>query len=183
MIIVGLPDLLVKLDIFAVNTLGLPFYSGLIPFLAIIGGLLYWGIKKSHTNGYHNLQLALVSLLLIIIAYSTTTVAVIRANANPPINMNSPSDPARLVPYLNREQYGDRPLLFGPSFAAKPIDLTSEPRYGRVGDKYEIIDNKYDYVYNAQDEMFFPRMGNEMIRQSKIVPTMDGARRRSNHGG
>ena len=159
-IIVGLPDLLVKLDIFAVNTLGLPFYSGLIPFLAIIGGLLYWGIKKSHTNGYHNLQLALVSLLLIIIAYSTTTVAVIRANANPPINMNSPSDPARLVPYLNREQYGDRPLLFGPSFAAKPIDLTSEPRYGRVGDKYEIIDNKYDYVYNAQDEMFFPRMGN-----------------------
>ena len=74
--------------------------------------------------------------------------------------MNSPSDPARLVPYLNREQYGDRPLLFGPSFAAKPIDLTSEPRYGRVGDKYEIIDNKYDYVYNAQDEMFFPRMGN-----------------------
>ncbi len=160
LIIVGLPDLLVTLDIFAVNSLGLPFYSGLVPFLAILGGALYWGIKKSHTKGYHNLQLALVSLLLIIIAYSTTTVAVIRANASPPINMNSPSDPARLVPYLNREQYGDRPLLFGPSFAAKPTGLDSEPRYGRVGDRYEVIDNKYDYTYNRQDEMFFPRMGN-----------------------
>lgn len=160
LIIVGLPDLLVTLDIFAVNSMGLPFYSGLVPFLALIGGALYWGIKKSHTKGYHNLQLILVSLLLIIIAYSTTTVAVIRANANPPINMNSPSDPARLVPYLNREQYGDRPLLFGPSFAAKPTGLDSEPRYGRVGDKYEVIDNKYDYKYNKEDEMFFPRMGN-----------------------
>jgi hypothetical protein len=51
--------------------------------------------------------------MLIIVAYSTTAVVVIRANANPPINMNNPSDPARLLPYLNREQYGDRPLLFG----------------------------------------------------------------------
>ena len=158
-IIVGLPDLLVTLDIFAVNSLGLPFYSGLIPFLLIVGGALYWGIKRSHSRGLHNLQLALVSLLLIIIAYSTTTVAVIRANANPPINMNSPSDPARLVPYLNREQYGDRPLLFGPSFTARPTGLDSEDRYGRVGDKYEVIDQKYDYKYNPQDEMFFPRMG------------------------
>lgn len=158
-IIVGLPDLLVSLDMFAVNTLGLPFYSGLVPFLAIIGGILYWGIKRANKRGLHNLQLALVSLMLIIVAYSTTAVAVIRANANPPINMNSPSDPARLVPYLNREQYGDRPLLFGPSFNARPTGLNSKPRYGRVGDKYEEIDKKYDYTYNPQDEMFFPRMG------------------------
>ncbi|HRN34709.1 MAG TPA: DUF2723 domain-containing protein [Saprospiraceae bacterium] len=158
-IIVGLPDLLVLLDIFAVNSLGLPFYSGLVPFFAIIGGLLYWGIKKANSRGMHNLQLGLVSLMLIIVAYSTTTVAVIRANANPPINMNNPSDPARLVPYLNREQYGDRPLLFGPSFDAKPIGLKSEPRYGRVGDKYEVIDMKYEYEYKPEDNMFFPRMG------------------------
>ncbi|MCO6460892.1 MAG: DUF2723 domain-containing protein [Saprospiraceae bacterium] len=158
-IIVGLPGLLVKLDIFAVNDLGLPFYSGLVPFMAIIGGLLYWGLKKAHSRGMHNLQVALVSIMLIIVAYSTTAVVVIRANANPPINMNNPSDPARLLPYLNREQYGDRPLLFGPSFEAKPTGLDSEPRYGRVGDKYEIIDYKYEYKYNPEDEMFFPRMG------------------------
>ncbi|MCB0604464.1 MAG: DUF2723 domain-containing protein [Saprospiraceae bacterium] len=158
-IIVGLPGLLVKLDIFAVNDLGLPFYSGLIPFLAIIVGLLFWGLKRANTRGLHNLQLALVSAMLIIVAYSTTAVVVIRANANPPINMNNPSDPARLLPYLNREQYGDRPLLFGPSFEARPTGVNSEPRFGRVGDKYEIIDMKYDYTYAPEDEMFFPRMG------------------------
>lgn len=158
-IISGLPALLMKLDIFMVNSLGMPFNSGLIPFILIIGGALWWGLKKAQTQGRRNLQLVLVSTALIIIGYSTIAMSVVRANANPPINMNNPSDPTKLLPYINREQYGDRPLLFGPDFTAKPTGIDQEPRYGRVGDHYEVVDSKIDYTYDQADEMFFPRMG------------------------
>ena len=75
------------------------------------------------------------------IGFSTIGVIIIRANADTPVNMNVPSDATRVLPYLNREQYGERPLLFGPHFNAQPEDLKKTPRYGRVGDKYEIADN------------------------------------------
>ncbi|HQW55184.1 MAG TPA: DUF2723 domain-containing protein [Saprospiraceae bacterium] len=159
-VITGLPSLLNNLDIFMVNSLGLPFNTGLIPFLIIIAGGLWWGLRKAHAQGRRNLQLVLVALSLVIIGYSTIAVAVIRANANPPINMNNPSDPTKLLPYLNREQYGDRPLLYGPSFDAKPTGTDQKERYGRVGDKYEVVDYKINYTYDAADEMLFPRMGN-----------------------
>ena len=159
-IISGLPSLLNKLDIFMVNSLGLPFNSGLIPFLLIVGGLLWWGLRKAQREGRRNLQLMLVSLALVIIGYSTIAMSVIRANANPPINMNNPSDPTKLLPYLNREQYGDRPLLLGPSFDAQPTGMDREDRYGRVGDHYEVVDSKISYTYDPADKMLFPRMGN-----------------------
>ena len=64
-----------------------------------------------------------------VIAYMAYGTVVIRATANPPINMNDPSDPMRLLPYLNREQYGERPLLLGPNFDAQPTSVeSSEPK-------------------------------------------------------
>jgi hypothetical protein len=93
---------------------------------------------------------------------------IIRANANPPINMNDPSDPMRLLPYLNREQYGERPLLRGSNFDAQPVDMKSEPRYGRVGNRYEIVDEKADYVYDPSTMVLFPRMGDYSQGRPKI---------------
>ncbi len=73
--------------------------------------------------------------------------------------MNVPSDALRLLPYLNREQYGERPMLYGPHFDAKPADLAREDRYGRVGDEYVVVDEKLDYVYDNKDKILFPRIG------------------------
>jgi len=96
---------------------------------------------------------------VVVLAYFSYGMVIIRANANPPINMNDPSDPMRLLPYLNREQYGERPLLRGPNFDARPEGIKSEDRYGRVGNHYEVVDEKVDYEYNSADEGLFPRMG------------------------
>lgn len=100
-----------------------------------------------------------VSAILVVMGFSTIGVIVIRANADTPINMNVPSDPLRLLPYLNREQYGERALVHGPAFNVKPADLKRENRYGLVGDKYEVVDEKLEYEYNNRDKMFFPRIG------------------------
>jgi hypothetical protein len=158
-IIVGIPTLWKHLDIFCVNTLGLPVHSGIVPTLAIFLGASYVGLMYAHKKGNEILQLFVVSSLFIAIAFSTIGVVVVRANADTPINMNVPSDATRLLPYLNREQYGERPLLSGPHYDAKPVDVTREPRYGLVDGKYKIVDEKFDYVYEPKDKIFFPRIG------------------------
>jgi len=158
-IIVGIPTLWKNLELATVNGLGLPIHSGLILTLLIIGALFFFLFKFAHRQKNYLIQFGAMAALLSTIAFSTIGVIVIRANADTPVNMNVPSDALRLLPYLNREQYGERPLLYGPHFDAKVDDMIQEDRYGRVGDKYEIIDRKLEYVYKNKDKMLFPRIG------------------------
>ncbi len=157
-IIVGIPQLWAWFDIMLVNA-SMPVHSGLIPTILIIGGLLSFGLWQAHKRGSGTLQKIFVALSLVVISFSTLGVVVIRANANTPINMNDPSDATRLLPYLNREQYGERPLLYGPDFDAQPKKSNITPRYGLVGDRYEIVDEKIEYEYAGKDKRLFPRMG------------------------
>ncbi|MBK8920457.1 MAG: DUF2723 domain-containing protein [Saprospirales bacterium] len=158
-IIAGIPRLWATFDRFMVNSLGMPFHSGLILVFLLFGGVLWYGLRRAQRTGNGLLQRLVVAVGVVIIAYMSIGMVVIRANSNPPINMNDPSDAMRLLPYLNREQYGERPLLRGPSFDAKPVGLKTEERYGRVGDRYEAVDEKIDYEYANSDKALFPRMG------------------------
>jgi hypothetical protein len=159
-VITGIPKLWAFLEIICVNWFGLPFnIPSLILTLAIVGAVLYYGLKFAHEKANSTIQNILVGFALSVIGFSTIGMVVIRANANPPINMNNPSDPTRLLPYINREQYGERPLLYGPQFNKKPEQSTSEDRYGRVGNEYKVVDHKADYVFNPEDKVLFPRMG------------------------
>ncbi len=159
LIIVGIPKLWAAMELFTVNSLGLPFHSGLIPTLLIIGAVIFFGLRYAHQKRSLILQQLIVGAALVIIGFSTIGVIIVRANANPPINMNDPSDAMRLIPYLNREQYGERALLRGPHFDGKPIQSEAEDRYGRANGRYEIVDQKISYVYRNSDKMLFPRMG------------------------
>ncbi len=163
LVIVGLPKMWAFFDLIMVNDLGLPFNSGIIPTLLFVAGVIYFGLRYAHKNGNALVQNITVSALLFVIAFSTIGIVVIRANVDPPINMNRPTDPFRLVPYLNREQYGERPLVYGPSFEGRiKRDGTGyefSDRYGRVGDHYEYTDYKVDVNYEPADMMLFPRMG------------------------
>lgn len=160
-IIVGIPTLWGWLELFTVNSLGMPFYSGVVPLLLIIGAVIFSGLRAAKTRNSQLLEIITVSALLLVVSFSTLGVVVIRANANTPINMNDPSDPMRLLPYLNREQYGERPLLKGPAFNVpqEAIKYDRTERYGRVGDRYEIVDEKISIDYDSKYEMLFPRMG------------------------
>ena len=100
LVITGIPKLWASLEIFTVNTLGLPFNSGLIPLLLIIGGLIYLGFRYAERKNIPILQTAFVALTLVVISYSMIGVVILRASADTPINMNDPSDPVRLIPYL-----------------------------------------------------------------------------------
>ncbi len=167
-IIAGIPTLWTWWELFTVNTLGLAFHSGLIPTILTIGGLIYLGLWYAKKHNNYLIHLFSLSVLLLVIGFSTIGIVVVRANADTPINMNVPSDAFRLLPYLNREQYGERPLLRGPHYKAKPEKYETTPRYGKVGDKYEIVNEKITPVYKEKDMMWFPRIGHNDGAHTKL---------------
>lgn len=166
-VIVGLPVFWSKLELFTVNSLGWPVHSGLIPLLLILGMGFFFGLRYAWKKKQFVLERVLVAMALVIIGYSTIMVVVIRAGADPPINMNNPDNVFSLIPYINRDQYGERPIFKGPQFDKQPIRGESEEQYGLVGGKYEVTGQKVKPVYRAQDEVLFPRMSSS---QTKDVP-------------
>jgi len=157
-IIVGIPTLWKIFEVPMVNSLGLPFHSGLIPTLLIVFLSGFFLIRLAQRRNSHLIHLLTMGAIMMTIGFSTIGTVVIRANADTPVNMNVPSDALRLLPYLNREQYGERPLLYGPHFDAQPVSIEREPRYGRVGDRYEVVEEKYTQVFKNSDKMLFPRV-------------------------
>ena len=158
LIIVGVPSLWANMELLMVNTFGLPIHSGIFPTILILGAASFFAIRWARKNNNGLAERIFISLTLLVISFSTIGVVVIRANANTPINMNAPSDAMRLIPYLNREQYGERPLLRGPHYQAEPVDTEKDDRYGIVGDRYEVVDQKLSYIYRDEDKILFPRI-------------------------
>jgi hypothetical protein len=158
-IIPGLPTFAGHLEVAFVNSFGLPFGSGAILFaLILIGGLVY-GIIYSQRNNKVVLNTFLNAVAFILIGYSSYTLVVIRSNFETPINENDPSDIMSFVSYLKREQYGSRPLLYGPYYYAEPIDMKEgDLIYFKGKDKYEVKDRKFEYVYRKEDQTFLPRI-------------------------
>ncbi|MDB2415588.1 DUF2723 domain-containing protein [bacterium] len=162
-IIPGIVSLAGKFELFFINTAGLPFNTGtIIYFILIVSGIVY-GLKYAKKNNKDILGISLVSFAAILIGYSTFFILVIRSNANTPIDENNPEDAVSLLSYLNREQYGDWPILNGQYYNAKIVDLKDgNPVYTKDEEKGEyVITNdrkKSKPVYDSKFSGFFPRM-------------------------
>ena len=148
-IIPGLPTIAGGFEVFFVNNLGLPFGSGVLVFCLLLIGALVFGIRYSQKNNKPVLNTFVLATTFIVIGYCSYATIIIRANFDTPINENAPKDVMSFVRYLKREQYGSRPLLYGPYFTANIIDFKEgAPVYTKGKDKYEITDHKLDYVYD-----------------------------------
>lgn len=158
-IITGIPNMWYFFDFIMVNSFGLPFYTGLIPTVLLIGGILYYGFHWAKANSSKLVHYVTMGATLMVISFSLFGVVVIRSIASPPVNMNEPDDPVRLLSYLNREQYGERPIFRGPLFDASPVSYDFKDRHGRVGDRYEVVERRITPQYASSDKVLFPRMG------------------------
>lgn len=114
----------------------------MIPIATIVAA--FYGVWYSIKNRSEMLHLASMSFLLILLGYSTYTMVIIRANANPPMNENDPSTLKKLVSYLNREQYGDSPMM--------KRRWSQEPQHQGIYTNYK-SDGDYFLRYQL-DEMF-----------------------------
>jgi hypothetical protein len=158
-IIPGLPSLAGSFEVFFINNMGLPFGAGIIIFLLLFLAALYFAFAYSYRKNLRWLNTALLCFVFILIGYSSYLMIPIRSAYNPTIDENDPENIVSFVSYLKREQYGDRPLLYGPQFNAEIIDEEkTDPRYIKGKDKYEIVDYKTEPVYNPKDMALLPRI-------------------------
>ena len=150
-----------KFEIFFTNSIGLPFNTGTIVYFVLLIGLLVWGVLYSIKKQKVILNTALLSVLFILIGYTTFFVLVIRSNANTPINENAPKDATALLTYLNREQYGDTPLFHGQYYNAMVVDQEeSSSKYikDKESGKYIEVKQRGKLVYESDKTTIFPRM-------------------------
>ena len=154
-------------EVFFVNSIGLPFNSGTIIYFIVLFGLLIFGLYWSRKKVKPILNTAILSVLFIILGYSTFATLVIRANANTPINENAPKDAVALLTYLNREQYGDTPLLYGPYYNAdikrdnqgRPVyDFSTKYVKDKQSGKYQKVKRASSPQWDDKDCSVFPRM-------------------------
>lgn len=157
-IITKLVDMAASLELLLVNDFGMPFNSGVVLFVLLIIGFIVGGLWYTYKQRKPLLNNVLIALTFILIGYTTIIATVVRSNAEPSIDMNSPRDIVSLAAYLKREQYGSRPFLTGYYYTADVVD-TKEigTKYARVGDKYAEVGKKIDYVYQGK-EILFPRI-------------------------
>ncbi|KAA6331173.1 hypothetical protein EZS27_020187 [termite gut metagenome] len=163
--------------------LGIPFYGygvssiviGLL-VLFLLGVYLSSSQKanKKYKVGARTMNTALLCVMMIMVGYSSYALIVIRSIANTPMDQNSPEDIFTLGEYLGREQYGTRPLFYGPTYASQvtldvkdgycePRQKTERVKYIRKEkqspnekDQYVQVSGHIEYEY-AQN-MLFPRM-------------------------
>jgi len=163
--------------IWALSIVGIPFIGEKI-FLGIFiiaAMIAFFYFRKDKINARW-LNTALLMVTVVLIGYSSYAVIVIRSSAKPPMDQNSPDNVFSLKYYLNREQYGDRPLLVGSTYNA-PVKLKTEGNMcvpeQNIGaasyspkaktspsekDEYIVTGYKTDYVMDERFDMFFPRM-------------------------
>lgn len=154
-------SLIVAVASYFVIVLGSFFVNGSLFALfiwAVITAVLYYLIFMiDNVSTYINT--AVLCVAYIMIGYSSYTMILIRSAANPPIDMNDPEHPFTLVSYINREQYGENPLVYGQYFYAKVVDFEKGPMQYRKGeDQYEETGPKITRKYDTKDCTILPRM-------------------------
>ncbi|MCK4664249.1 MAG: DUF2723 domain-containing protein [Bacteroidales bacterium] len=161
-IIPGVVRLASLFELLFINGFGLPYNSGLIFFIVVLFGATGFGIYITYKKGKVLLNTILLSIVVILIGYSSFTMVVVRSLANPPMDMNNPENVFSLLSYLNREQYGDRPLFSGQYYNA-PLDTENPYKKGsktyiKKDDKYVVSRTGEDPNFDKRFTTFFPRM-------------------------
>ena len=157
------------LEVFFVNSIGLPFNSGTIIAGLLFIGLFYYGITLSRKRNKPFINTILLCMLFIFIGFSSWMMLPIRANAGTTINENNPSNARSLLAYYNREQYPETKLFYGPQFTSDYSGLDADEPYKDKPKLYEKDEELGKYVVvnewrnagqNLDDahKAFLPRM-------------------------
>ena len=171
------------------NVLHCPYNTGLICYIVLLTvGLvyLYYKVKR------RTVKLSVACVLMILAGYSSYGVIFIRANANTPMCENAPGNIFSLGSYLNREQYGETPLLYGHAYSSEPLyeaqgdylvwkkqegKAIYRPSADSTEQQYEVIRHDVKYIY--KDNMFFPRMHSSR-HQKAYEQWMGGVKKKGN---
>ncbi|MCM1521617.1 MAG: DUF2723 domain-containing protein [Muribaculaceae bacterium] len=212
------------IELFAVNTLGLPYNVGVLVYAILAVAIFIWAIRSLYLQRslkairwsvlftilfsgipfigdnmlipvvilvavaaylwmapklpVRILNIIVTGILVIFAGYSSYALLLIRSNANPPMNQNAPDNVFSLASYLNREQYGERPLFYGQTHNSSvvyvadtrtgqtsPLYEEGAPQYAKVvktspdeKDRYILTGYKKEYTMTPELDILFPRI-------------------------
>ncbi|HCI15879.1 MAG TPA: hypothetical protein DE027_03520 [Candidatus Marinimicrobia bacterium] len=142
-----------------VNAVGLELFLFLC--LAIMGGMVFTIIKRQFRYA-----LALTSIVLILVGYSSYATIFIRSGQQPAINENDPSTVPRAIAYMEREQYGQM-TQFPRRFTGLPPKHEVVGRPAKGGRNYSAsqerkyksyrMDKQWDYFWSYQVKKMYWR--------------------------
>ena len=150
-----------QLEVFFVNSMGLPFNSGTIIAAFLIIFLFYRTLNYTRSKGMLQINTLILCVLFIFIGFSSWVMLPIRSNANTVINENSPSDARTLLAYYRLEQYPKTYLFYGPMFSDiyAPQDdkepyIDGKPKYERdyLTNRYKVVNNWEDSEINSNSD-------------------------------
>lgn len=144
------------IDIFAVNVLGLPVGMGVAVGVAaapLILMLLAW-------RGRGIVRVVAPHAMLLSLGFMLSLVPMLRAQQGVGVNVGAPADAQSLVDYQSRRQYGNRPLLVGPTYASQPTGVKKDVRMVHVDSlsRYVPREVAVDYDYPSDQLSLLPRM-------------------------
>ncbi len=192
-IIPGTVKLGAMFELMFVNSLGMPFNSGLLIYILLLIGLISFGIYYTQKKGKVLWNTAVLCITVILIGYSTYTVIMVRSAANPPMDENNPENAFSLLSYLNREQYGSAPFLTGQYFNT-PLDARNPYKEGDPVYYQNEETGKYEHInkgeknkpnYDEATSGFFPRMWSSQahhVRDYKVWVDYKGKNKRASNG-
>ena len=157
-LIPGVPHVAGWFELFFVNTIGLPYNSGLLLFIVLLFGSLAYGIWFSEVKNRKVLNYIFTAILVVMIGYSSYAMIMIRSSARPPMNQNNPADIFSLSYYINMKQYGSSPKFFGNYYSAPVVGVDKIiAGYNKIAGKYEPY-YRPEYKYSEKFLTIFPRM-------------------------
>lgn len=166
-----------SLDVYFVNGLGMPMYTGLAFFFVLFAAGIVLAMRYAANKKLKVIKLGLWSMTFLLLGYSTYLTTMIRSNANPAVDMFNVDNPVSLAGYLGRDQYNDWPILYGPDFTDRPPYLDKGFNYTKYQDKYvesgKIM--KPDWA-NTPSAHLFPRVwdNNEDRQQQESYRAFTG---------
>lgn len=146
--------------------MGMPPGTGAMVLVLLIVsglvGLIWWSHQKQKVI----LNTVLLAMTAILIGSSSYATIYIRSNANPAIDMNNPENVFTFLSYMKREQYGDRPLVYGPMYHSQikrdangTVERTSEGmKYFVMDEGARYVEDMEEFSYEYDKEFLFPRM-------------------------
>jgi len=166
------------LEVFFVNSVGLPFNSGTIIAGILLVSFFCLLLIFTTKNNLKTLNTITLCVLFILIGFSSWIMLPIRANADVVVNENDPSDARQLLAYYNLEQYPKTSLFYGPLFTDQYSGLDEENPYKDDKPKYEkdLVNNKYIIVNNYKNAT-----QNFNSEQASILPRMWSSEHASNY--
>ncbi|MCD8434046.1 DUF2723 domain-containing protein [Tenacibaculum dicentrarchi] len=162
-------------ELFFINEISLPYNTGTIIAGIVLIGLFFFGLSFTRKNNLVMANTLVLSVLFIMIGFSSWLMLPIRANADTVINENNPSSARELLAYYNREQYGDANVFYDNYYSvthdraqdAEQPFKDDKPKYEKKNGKYIIV-NKYKNIvpnYSSKHKGFIPRMVNPASEQ------------------